>query len=76
MKFYRSVFKDSKILQTTRYGESAAKASGQPKGRVMTIAFELNGVKFTALNGGPAFQFTEAISFVVNCRTQQEIDHY
>lgn len=76
VKFYRSVFKNSKILQVSRYGESAARASGRPKGSVMTIAFELNGQKFVALNGGPEFKFNEAISFVVNCRTQREIDHY
>jgi predicted 3-demethylubiquinone-9 3-methyltransferase (glyoxalase superfamily) len=76
VKFYRSVFKDSKILQTTRYSESSANAAGQPKGAVMTIAFELNGVKFMGLNGGPEFKFNEAISFMVNCRTQREIDHY
>src|SRR6185503_5440197 len=71
-KFYTSIFKDSKILATTRYGDSGP----GPKGSVMTVAFELAGQKFTALNGGPVFKFTEAISFVVNCENQEEIDHF
>jgi predicted 3-demethylubiquinone-9 3-methyltransferase (glyoxalase superfamily) len=72
VNFYCSVFKDSKIEATTRYGD----AGPGPKGSVMTIAFELNGQKFVALNGGPIFQFTEAVSFVVNCADQSEVDHY
>ncbi len=68
--FYTSIFKNSRIDAVTRYGE----AGPGPKGSVMTIAFELDGQKFTALNGGPHFQFTEAISFVVHCETQQEVD--
>jgi predicted 3-demethylubiquinone-9 3-methyltransferase (glyoxalase superfamily) len=56
--------------------EAAAKASGRPKGTVMTIGFELDGQHFTALNGGPVFKFTEAISFVAHCKTQEEVDHY
>jgi predicted 3-demethylubiquinone-9 3-methyltransferase (glyoxalase superfamily) len=76
VKFYCSIFKDSKILRVARCGEASAKASGQPKGAVMTIAFKLNGQEFTALNGDPEFKFNEAISFVVSCRTQREIDHY
>jgi len=70
--FYTSVFKNSKVESVTRYGE----AGPGPKGSVMTVAFELEGQKFTALNGGPSFKFTEAISFVVHCETQQEVDHY
>ena len=70
--FYSSIFKNSKIVTVTRYGD----AGPGPKGSVMTMEFELDGQKFVALNGGPHFQFTEAISFVVNCETQQEVDHY
>lgn len=76
MKFYTSIFKHSKILRVARYDEGGAKASGQPKGSVMTITFHLNGQEFIALNGGPHFKFTEAISFVVNCKTQAEVDYY
>jgi predicted 3-demethylubiquinone-9 3-methyltransferase (glyoxalase superfamily) len=72
VKFHLSVFKHSKITATTRYGEEGP---GR-KGSVMTIAFELDGEGFVALNGGPQFTFTEAISFVVNCETQEEIDYY
>ena len=74
--FYTSVFKNSKVLNVTRYGETGAKASGRPKGTVMTVAFELNAQNFVALNGGPHFKFTEAVSFVVNCESQQEVDYY
>ena len=70
MNFYISIFKNSKILSVTRYGE----AGPGPKGTVMTAKFALNGQEFVALNGGPQFTFTEAISFVVNCETQQEVD--
>jgi predicted 3-demethylubiquinone-9 3-methyltransferase (glyoxalase superfamily) len=73
-KFYVSVFKNSKIGSTARYSEEASAASGRPAGSVMTVSFKLNGQEFTALNGGPIFAFTPAISFVVNCDTQQEID--
>lgn len=76
VKFYTTVFKDSKVLNICRYNEAGQKASGQPKGSVMTIEFQLNGQKFMALNGGPHFKFTEAISFVVNCQTQAEIDKF
>ena len=69
-RFYTSVFRNSKIETVTRYGD----AGPGPKGSVMTVAFELDGQKFTALNGGPAFQFTEAVSFVVHCETQEEVD--
>jgi predicted 3-demethylubiquinone-9 3-methyltransferase (glyoxalase superfamily) len=73
-KFYTSVFKNSKIHATTRYDETSGRAAGRPPGSVMTVAFELEGQAFTALNGGPQFEFTEAISFVVGCKTQAEID--
>lgn len=76
VKFYASVFKKSKVLKVARFDEAAANASGQPAGSVMTIEFELAGQKFIALNGGPHFKFTEAISFVVNCRTQAELDKF
>jgi predicted 3-demethylubiquinone-9 3-methyltransferase (glyoxalase superfamily) len=73
-KFYTSVFKNSKIVNVARYGEAGAKVSGRPKGSVMTVAFEVDGREFTALNGGPVFKFTEAVSFCVNCETQEEVD--
>ena len=76
VKFYTSIFKNSKILTVARYNEEGAKASGRAKGSVMTIAFDLNGQEFVAINGGPVFKFTEAISFVVNCENQEEIDHF
>jgi predicted 3-demethylubiquinone-9 3-methyltransferase (glyoxalase superfamily) len=72
--FYTSIFPNSKIVTVTRYDEAGAKASGMPVGSAMTVAFELDGEPFTALNGGPIFKFTEAISFVVNCETQEEVD--
>jgi predicted 3-demethylubiquinone-9 3-methyltransferase (glyoxalase superfamily) len=75
-KFYVSIFKNSRVGSVTRYDEEAAKAAGRPKGSVMTVAFELDGQEFTALNGGPLFKFTEAISLVVNCETQEEVDHF
>lgn len=74
--FYRSVFKNSKITSTARYGEAGAAASGRPKGSVMTIVFELDGQEFMALNGGPHFKFTPAISLMVNCKRQAELDEY
>jgi predicted 3-demethylubiquinone-9 3-methyltransferase (glyoxalase superfamily) len=72
MNFYVSIFKNSKVVGITRYGE----AGPGPKGTVMTAKFELDGQEFVALNGGPLFTFTEAISFVVNCETQQEVDEF
>jgi predicted 3-demethylubiquinone-9 3-methyltransferase (glyoxalase superfamily) len=75
-KFYTSIFEGSKIGSISRYDEEGAKAAGRPKGSVMTVAFELNGQAFVALNGGPLFKFTEAVSFVVNCATQKEVDHF
>lgn len=70
--FYCSVFKNSKVGTLSRYGDSGP----GPKGSVMTVAFELDGQNFTALNGGPIFKFTEAISLVVNCEDQEEIDYF
>lgn len=75
-RFYTSVFEDSRIVQIARYGEAGHEIHGRTAGSVMTVAFELAGQPFTALNGGPHFQFTEAISLQVTCDTQQEIDHY
>ena len=76
VKFYTSVFKNSKIGKVARYDEAGEKASGRPAGSVMTVEFQLEGQEFVALNGGPVFKFTEAISFVVNCETQEEVDYY
>jgi predicted 3-demethylubiquinone-9 3-methyltransferase (glyoxalase superfamily) len=72
--FYVSVFKNSRIKNMARYGEAGAEVSGRAKGTVMTVTFELEGQKFVALNGGPVFTFSSAISFVVNCATQEEVD--
>ena len=72
VKFYTSIFRNSKIGKIARYGA----AGPGPKGSVMTVEFQLEGQKFLALNGGPHFKFTEAISFVVNCRTQAEVDKF
>jgi predicted 3-demethylubiquinone-9 3-methyltransferase (glyoxalase superfamily) len=73
-KFYVSIFKNSKIGSVSRYGEAGAEVSGRPKGTIMIVTFQLDGQEFIALNGGPQFTFSPAISFVVNCKTQQEID--
>jgi predicted 3-demethylubiquinone-9 3-methyltransferase (glyoxalase superfamily) len=75
-KFYTSVFKNSKVGKILRYDEAAAKASGRPVGSVLTIEFEIEGQKFTALNGGPQFKFNESVSFVVYCETQDEVDYF
>ncbi len=75
-RFYTSVFKNSKILSTTHYDEAGAAASGQPAGSVMTVAFQLDGQEFVAINGGPHFSFSCAVSFVVNCEDQEEVDYY
>jgi predicted 3-demethylubiquinone-9 3-methyltransferase (glyoxalase superfamily) len=74
--FYLSIFEKSKILSIARYGQEGAKVSGQPEGTVMTVAFQIEGREFLALNGGPQFKFSEAVSFIVNCKTQKEIDAY
>jgi|SRR3989344_2231756 len=75
-RFYISVFKNSKIKQIMHYGDSGAKASGQKKGTVAMVVFELDGQEFMGLNGGPAFTFSEAISLMVNCKDQKEIDYF
>jgi predicted 3-demethylubiquinone-9 3-methyltransferase (glyoxalase superfamily) len=74
VKLYTSIFKRSKVLTVVRYGKDAAGQTGRPTGSVMMIAFELEGQRFVALNGGPFFKFNESISFVINCRTQSEVD--
>lgn len=74
VKFYTSIFKNSKGIDVTHYGESAAEVSGRPKWTVMTVTFELEGQRFMALNGGPVFNFSPAISFLVNRETQEEVD--
>ena len=73
-KFYVSIFKNSKIGKIARYDEAGAKASGRPAGSVMTVEFKLDGQEFIALNAGPQFKFNEAVSFYVNCETQEEVD--
>ena len=75
-KFYTSVFKNSKIGRILRYDEVSAKAAGRPAGSVLTVEFEIEGQTFTALNGGPQFKFNESVSFVVNCKTQEEVDYF
>ena len=75
-KFYTGIFKHSKIGNISRYGKEGQEIHNQKPGTVMTVAFELDGHKFTALNGGPLFKFTEAISFQVHCETQEEVDYY
>ena len=75
-KFYTAIFHNSKIVNMTRYGEAGQEVHGRPAGTVMTVAFELDGQAFTALNGGPMFKFNEAISFQVSCETQEEVDYY
>ena len=72
VNFYVSIFKNSKVSKTSRYGD----AGPGPKGTVMTIAFQLDGQEFMALNGGPQFKFTEALSLVVHCQTQKEVDYF
>jgi predicted 3-demethylubiquinone-9 3-methyltransferase (glyoxalase superfamily) len=74
VNFYASVFNKSKIKDVTRYGEAGAKVAGRPKGTVMTVTFELEGQEFMALNGGPVFKFSPAISLMVHCETQEELD--
>lgn len=76
MNFYVSVFKNSKVLSVQRYRQEAAEVSGRPKGSVMTASFLLDGQEFVALNGGPVYRISPAISFVVNCETQEEVDEY
>lgn len=79
-RFYVSIFKNSKLGRIARYDEAGAKASGQPEGSVMTVEFQLDGQDFVALNGGTppdfATKFTGAVSFVINCENQAEVDHF
>jgi predicted 3-demethylubiquinone-9 3-methyltransferase (glyoxalase superfamily) len=72
MNFYVSVFKDAKVIGVSRYGENGP----MPAGTVLTATFEINGMRFTALNGGPQYHFTPAISFIIPCETQEEVDYY
>ena len=74
--FYTTIFKNSKIKDITHYAEAGKELHGKPAGTVLTIAFELEGREFIALNGGPMFKFTEAISLSINCETQEEMDYY
>src|SRR5829696_4966331 len=75
-EFYVSVFKNAKILEVSRYSEVGQEAHGQTPGTAMTVSFELDGQRFLALNGGPVFKFNEAVSFIVDCVDQAEVDYY
>jgi len=75
-KFYTSIFKNSKIGKISRYGEAGKEIHKKKPGTALTVAFELEGQQFTALNGGPQFKFTEAISFQIDCQTQEEVDYF
>lgn len=75
-KFYLSIFPNSKITNTVYYDKAVAEAAGMPEGMVLIVDFELDGKQFTALNGGPQFKFSEAISFVIHVADQGELDHY
>jgi predicted 3-demethylubiquinone-9 3-methyltransferase (glyoxalase superfamily) len=75
-KFYTSIFKNSSIGSVTRFGKEGFEFHGKPEGSVMTISFHLDGQEFLGLNGGPQFKFNEAMSLIVNCENQAEIDHY
>lgn len=74
--FYVSIFKNSKIGKITHYLKEAEEVSGKKAGDVMTVDFEIEGQKFTAINGGPPFKFTEAVSFIIDCKDQKEVDYY
>ncbi|TAK41615.1 MAG: VOC family protein [Betaproteobacteria bacterium] len=74
--FYTAIFRNSKVVRIARYGEAGHEVHGRTAGTVMTVAFELDGQAFTALNGGPIFKFNEAISLQINCETQAEVDYY
>ncbi|MGH8672107.1 MAG: VOC family protein [Burkholderiales bacterium] len=76
VNFYVSVFKSARIGNVARYGKEGSAATGRPEGSAMTVAFQLDGQDFVALNGGPHFKINEAVSFVVNCESQQEVDYY
>jgi predicted 3-demethylubiquinone-9 3-methyltransferase (glyoxalase superfamily) len=75
-RFYCSIFKNSKILDEEEYGEAGREIHGQEPGSKMTVTFELDGLSFVGLNGGPLFKFTEAISLMIDCATQEEVDYY
>lgn len=75
-EFYTSIFKNSRIGHIARYGEAGYEIHGRAAGTVMTVDFVLDGHTFTALNGGPIFKFNEAVSFQINCATQEEVDYY
>lgn len=75
-RYYTGIFKDSKITEISYYPDAGQEIHGKPPGSVMVVAFELNGQPFTALNGGPDFKFSEAISFQIECDTQKEVDYY
>ena len=75
-KFYTEIFKNSRINKVSRYGKEGYEIHHRPEGSVMTVAFELDGQAFTAVNGGPVFKLNEAISFQVDCATQEEVDYY
>ena len=75
-KFYTSIFKDSEIGEISRFGKEGFEHHGKPEGTAMTVSFKLNKMNFIALNGGPMFKFNEAISVMIHCDTQDEIDHY
>lgn len=76
VEFYTRIFPNSRVLKISRYGEEGKEIHQKPAGSVMTVSFELDGQPFTALNGGPVFTFNEAISFQIDCETQEEVDHY
>ena len=75
-RYYVGVFRNSRILNVAKYGEAGQDVTGAKPGSVMTVTFELEGHRFLALNGGPAFKFNEAVSFQINCDTQEQIDYY
>lgn len=74
--FYTSIFKNSSIGKISRFGKEGFEFHGKPEGSVMTVEFDIEGMSFVALNGGPIFKFTEAISFTIDCKTQEEVDYY
>jgi predicted 3-demethylubiquinone-9 3-methyltransferase (glyoxalase superfamily) len=74
--YYVSIFKNARIIDVARYSDAGQEIHGRPPGSVMTVSFELDGMSFMALNGGPHFTFNEAVSIVINCDTQDEIDYY
>jgi predicted 3-demethylubiquinone-9 3-methyltransferase (glyoxalase superfamily) len=75
-EFYVSIFKNSKMGRITRYGKEGFEIHHQPEGKVMTVTFEIEGQEYVALNGGPIFRFNEAVSFIINCVDQREVDYY